>query len=161
MASAVLVSPFSIYDLNMAWAGSADMLILAHLDISDGADAFRTSDSRSKYGSMISSVVLSVFLFFLKPVSTELLTSGSLCWWGNECLIRWMERTDVLSGFRMSLYPYRCLLAIIIVIAIHTVSLLCWTSWGCSFGQSIYHSFSSCFGNIYSFVNRSLVQLNP
>ncbi len=123
MASAVLVSPFSIYDLNMAWTGSADMLILAHLDISDGADAFRTSDSRSKYGSMISSVVLSVFLSFFKPVSTELLTSGSLCWWGNECLIRWMERTDVLSGFRMSLYPYRCLLAIIIVIAIHTVSL--------------------------------------
>ncbi len=65
MASAVLVSPFSIYDLNMAWTGSADMLILAHLDISDGADAFQTSDSRSKYGSMISSVVLSVFLFFL------------------------------------------------------------------------------------------------
>lgn len=126
MASAVPVSPFPIYDLNIAWTGTADMLILARLDISDGADAFQTSGSRSKYGIMISSVVLSVFLFFfffLKPVSTDLLTSGSLCWWGNECLIRWMERTDVLLGFRMSLYPYRCLLAIIIVIAIDTVSL--------------------------------------
>ncbi len=69
MASAVLVSPFSIYDLNMAWTGSADMLILAHLDISDGADAFQTSDSRSKYGSMISSVVLSVCLYFLFKAS--------------------------------------------------------------------------------------------
>lgn len=80
---------------------------------------------------MISSVFLS--LCFLLPVRRDLLTLGSLCCSVFECLIRWMERTDVLLGFGKGFYHPYAYLGSSSSQFIAFLSPLCRTASGCSF----------------------------